>query len=60
MKKDVLENKQDKPNLENKSKAKNEYKVIESFCGIEKGHIMVINDKSGIKHLLSKKLVKKC
>jgi len=60
MKKEKLENKQDKTVIENKSKSKNKYKVIESFCGIEKDTILTINDKQKADHMLAKKYVKKC
>lgn len=61
MKKEVLENKKLDLELENKSnKAKNQYKVINSFCGIEKGHVMTINDKAVAKHMLTNKYVVKC
>lgn len=56
MKKEKLENKQDKTKVNNKGK----YEVIQSFCGIEKGRIIPFTNKNDIKMLLSKKLIKKC
>lgn len=61
MKKEQLENKKLDSGLENKSKkAKNQYKVINSFCGIENGKIMTIDSKATADHMISKKYVKKC